>query len=152
AARAPGGRRPASRGRDSRRASGRAPLSSALHRSAELPTRQAAEEPPARSRASRRAGRRRAPRRPRGARSGFASTESTRAGGAGGRLQESRRPSLAPHHGGSSMSAAPEIRSEVQKFVARRHQMLIDGKFVPAASGRTFPSYNPATGEVLAQV
>ncbi|HVN40969.1 MAG TPA: aldehyde dehydrogenase family protein [Myxococcota bacterium] len=50
------------------------------------------------------------------------------------------------------MSAAPEIRSEVQRFVARRHQMLIDGKLVPAASGKTFPSYNPATGEVLAQV
>ena len=50
------------------------------------------------------------------------------------------------------MSAAPEIRSEVQRFVTRRHQMLIDGKLVPAASGKTFPSYNPATGEVLAQV
>ena len=50
------------------------------------------------------------------------------------------------------MSAAPEIQPEVESFVARRHQMLIDGRFVAAASGKTFPSYDPATGEVLAQV
>ncbi len=30
--------------------------------------------------------------------------------------------------------------------------MFIDGKWVAAASGKTFPVYNPATGEVLAQV
>ena len=30
--------------------------------------------------------------------------------------------------------------------------MFIDGKWVEAASGKTFPTYNPATGEVLAQV
>ncbi len=30
--------------------------------------------------------------------------------------------------------------------------MLIDGRFVLAASGKTFPVYNPATGEVVARV
>ena len=30
--------------------------------------------------------------------------------------------------------------------------MLINGKWVDAASGKTFPPYNPATGEVLANV
>jgi phenylacetaldehyde dehydrogenase len=30
--------------------------------------------------------------------------------------------------------------------------MLINGKWVEAASGRTFPTYNPATGEVLANI
>jgi phenylacetaldehyde dehydrogenase len=30
--------------------------------------------------------------------------------------------------------------------------MFIDGKRVEAASGKTFPTYNPATGEVMAQV
>ena len=30
--------------------------------------------------------------------------------------------------------------------------MLINGKWVDAASGKTFPTYNPATGEVLANV
>jgi len=33
-----------------------------------------------------------------------------------------------------------------------RHQAFIDGRFVHAASGETFESVNPATGEVLAQV
>jgi phenylacetaldehyde dehydrogenase len=50
------------------------------------------------------------------------------------------------------MSAAPALRPEVRGFVARRLPLLIDGRFVEAASGRTFPSYDPATGEVLAQV
>jgi len=50
------------------------------------------------------------------------------------------------------MSAAPEIQPEVRSFVARRHPLLIDGRFVEAASGKTFPSYDPATGEVLAHV
>jgi len=30
--------------------------------------------------------------------------------------------------------------------------LMIDGKLVDAASGKTFPDYNPATGTVLAQV
>jgi phenylacetaldehyde dehydrogenase len=30
--------------------------------------------------------------------------------------------------------------------------MLINGKWVDAASGKTFPTYNPATGEILARV
>jgi acyl-CoA reductase-like NAD-dependent aldehyde dehydrogenase len=30
--------------------------------------------------------------------------------------------------------------------------MLIDGQWVEAASGKTFPVYNPAIGEVLVQV
>ncbi|MGD0074117.1 MAG: aldehyde dehydrogenase family protein [Candidatus Binataceae bacterium] len=41
---------------------------------------------------------------------------------------------------------------QVAEFVGRRHKMFIGGKFVEAASGKTFPSYNPATAEVLAQV
>ena len=41
---------------------------------------------------------------------------------------------------------------KVMDFVSRRHKMLINGKWVEAASGKTFPTYNPATGEVLAQV
>ena len=30
--------------------------------------------------------------------------------------------------------------------------LLIDGKLVDAASGKTFPDYNPATGTILTQV
>ena len=40
----------------------------------------------------------------------------------------------------------------VMDFVSRKHQMLINGKWVDAASGKTFPTNNPATGEVLAHV
>jgi aldehyde dehydrogenase (NAD+) len=34
----------------------------------------------------------------------------------------------------------------------RRTQMLIDGKWVDSASGKTFETLNPATGEIIAQV
>jgi phenylacetaldehyde dehydrogenase len=37
-------------------------------------------------------------------------------------------------------------------FVSRKHKLLINGKWVESASGKTFPTYNPATGEILAQV
>jgi phenylacetaldehyde dehydrogenase len=41
---------------------------------------------------------------------------------------------------------------KVSSFVSRTHKMLINGKWVEAASGKTFATYNPATGEVLARV
>ncbi len=41
---------------------------------------------------------------------------------------------------------------KVTRFVSRTQKMLIGGKWTAAASGKTFPTYNPATGEVLAQV
>jgi len=41
---------------------------------------------------------------------------------------------------------------KVTGFVAKKHKMLINGKWVDSASGKTFPTYNPATGEVMAQV
>ncbi|HXY04745.1 MAG TPA: aldehyde dehydrogenase family protein [Terriglobales bacterium] len=41
---------------------------------------------------------------------------------------------------------------KVTGFVSRRHKMLINGKWVDSASGKTFPTYNPATGEVLAEI
>src|SRR5262245_63201747 len=50
------------------------------------------------------------------------------------------------------MSAAPALTPETRSFVARRRPLLIDGRFVEAASGRSFPTYDPATGEVLAEV
>src|SRR6266849_4574972 len=45
-----------------------------------------------------------------------------------------------------------QIDSRVSDFIGKPRKMLIDGKWVDAASGKTFPTYNPATGEVLAQV
>jgi phenylacetaldehyde dehydrogenase len=48
--------------------------------------------------------------------------------------------------------SAPSIDSNVSSFVARKQKLLINGKWVDSASGKTFPSYNPATGKVLANV
>ena len=51
------------------------------------------------------------------------------------------------------MGAALQLQSSVEEFVrARVRKMLIDGKWVEAASGKVFETPNPATGEVLARV
>jgi phenylacetaldehyde dehydrogenase len=42
--------------------------------------------------------------------------------------------------------------NKVTSFVSRTHKILINGKWVEAASGKTFATYNPATGEVLSRV
>jgi len=44
------------------------------------------------------------------------------------------------------------MHSRVQEFIGKPRKMFINGKWVEAASGKTFPSYNPATGEVMAKV
>jgi phenylacetaldehyde dehydrogenase len=44
------------------------------------------------------------------------------------------------------------LGAKAREFVARRNRLLIDGKLVDAASGKTFAVYNPATGTILAQV
>src|SRR5690242_17293570 len=41
---------------------------------------------------------------------------------------------------------------KVTSYVSQNRKMLINGQWVEAASGKTFPTYNPATGEVLAHV
>jgi hypothetical protein len=50
--------------------------------------------------------------------------------------------------------ATPELRIDdrVKGFIASPRKLLIDGQWVEAASGKIFPTFNPATGEVLAQV
>lgn len=42
-----------------------------------------------------------------------------------------------------------KIDPKIRDFVTSKRKLLIDGKWVDAQSGRTFPVYNPATGEVL---
>ena len=49
-------------------------------------------------------------------------------------------------------AVSTQMHSRVQEFVGKPRKMFINGKWVEAASGKTFPSYNPATGEVMAQV
>src|SRR5580704_7201372 len=48
--------------------------------------------------------------------------------------------------------ATPSINTNVSSFITKKRQMLINGKWVDSASGKTFATYNPATGEVLANV
>jgi phenylacetaldehyde dehydrogenase len=47
---------------------------------------------------------------------------------------------------------AVQLDDKVTSFVGKKQKMLINGKWVEAASGKTFPTYNPATGEVLSHV
>src|SRR5689334_3513962 len=46
----------------------------------------------------------------------------------------------------------PAMLPSVKSFVAAQHKMLINGKWVNAVSGNTFSVFNPATGEVIAEV
>ena len=50
------------------------------------------------------------------------------------------------------IAVSPQIHPRVAEFIDKPRKMLINGKWTSAASGKNFPTYNPATGEVLAQV
>ncbi len=45
-----------------------------------------------------------------------------------------------------------QLDQRVASFVATPRPMLINGRWIKAANGKTFPSYDPSTGEVLAKV
>lgn len=45
-----------------------------------------------------------------------------------------------------------QLLEKVEKFLTGTKKMYINGEFVESASGKTFETYNPATGEVLATV
>jgi phenylacetaldehyde dehydrogenase len=47
-------------------------------------------------------------------------------------------------------SFSPESRA--LSFVSRKHKMFINGKWIDSVSGKTFPTYDPATGEIMGQV
>ena len=48
--------------------------------------------------------------------------------------------------------APPQLQKGVSEFLSKPRKMLVDGKWVDAVSGKTFETYNPATGEVLAHI
>lgn len=50
------------------------------------------------------------------------------------------------------MAAVLEKNLLCKDFLSQPKKLLIDGKWVPAESGKTFDVYNPATGEVLTKV
>jgi phenylacetaldehyde dehydrogenase len=49
-------------------------------------------------------------------------------------------------------TASVTLQQGVVDFLAAPHKILIDNQWVDAVSGKTFPVYNPATGEEIAQV
>ena len=52
----------------------------------------------------------------------------------------------------ATLSLDPRLSTRTADFVSSDHRMLIDGRFVAAASGKKFPVYNPATGEIITHV
>lgn len=51
-----------------------------------------------------------------------------------------------------TLPAGVNLRESTLEFLQKPMKMLINGKWVDAINGQTFPTYNPASGEVLAQV
>lgn len=55
---------------------------------------------------------------------------------------------------GRNMSAVAEsiiqTSNQIQNFINKPKNLLIDGQWVPAKSGKTFEVYDPSTGEVIA--
>lgn len=47
---------------------------------------------------------------------------------------------------------ANQLSQQVSNFLSQPKKLLINGKWVDAANGKTFPVFNPATGEVIVQV
>ena len=52
----------------------------------------------------------------------------------------------------TTMTEQTPLHEQVRSFVTASRKMLIGGRWLNAASGKTFATYNPATGEILAQV
>src|SRR5580693_4733389 len=48
--------------------------------------------------------------------------------------------------------AKPKLGKDSKAFLAKKHHMLIDGKWVEAKSGKTFEVEDPATQEIIAHV
>src|SRR6478736_4883450 len=52
----------------------------------------------------------------------------------------------------ATLLSSVQMDDKVTSYISKNRTMLINGQWVEAASGKTFPTYNPATGEVLARV
>ena len=50
------------------------------------------------------------------------------------------------------MVSAPPLAPRVSDFLSEKpKKLLINGQWVESASGKTFKTYNPATGEVITE-
>ena len=52
----------------------------------------------------------------------------------------------------ATATVSVQPHENVTGFVTKTRKMFINGKWVDSASGKTFPTYNPATGEVLSNI
>src|SRR5262245_40093745 len=52
----------------------------------------------------------------------------------------------------SSEGISYPVTEQVSQFLARPRSMLIGGKWMESASGRTFPAFDPAVGKSVASV
>ncbi|HEY7616500.1 MAG TPA: aldehyde dehydrogenase family protein [Terriglobales bacterium] len=52
----------------------------------------------------------------------------------------------------ATTTAPVQVESSVTEFLSKPRKMLIGGRWVDSVSGKTFETFNPATGEVLARV
>src|SRR5437660_11599011 len=51
-----------------------------------------------------------------------------------------------------AVATAPTTLRESQRDLNKRYRLLIGGEWVEPASGKRFPTVNPATGETLAEI
>src|SRR5246127_5721192 len=51
-----------------------------------------------------------------------------------------------------SVMSPVQIQPRVSDFISKPRKMMINGQWVDSISGKRFPTYDPATGRVLAQV
>jgi phenylacetaldehyde dehydrogenase len=52
----------------------------------------------------------------------------------------------------TTITMDPRVGAPGTAFLKRKHQLLIDGKWVDAQSGKTFQTFDPGTGRVIADV
>ncbi|MBV9464242.1 MAG: aldehyde dehydrogenase family protein, partial [Verrucomicrobiae bacterium] len=52
----------------------------------------------------------------------------------------------------TALDSKQALDPRIASFLKSPKKMLIDGKWVASKSGKTFPTYNPATGEVLVEI
>jgi phenylacetaldehyde dehydrogenase len=52
----------------------------------------------------------------------------------------------------TSVAEFADLRSTVRDFIAKPKRLYIDGKWIEAASGKTFSTIDPATEQVICEV
>ena len=59
---------------------------------------------------------------------------------------------VAPTRRRTRVSAVPRPKTATPPVKVRQTKMLVDGRWMDSSSGKTFPTLNPAAGDVIAHV